>query len=287
MFAPRLIAHFLCVQPSTRYFARVRVIGESNWGNNAEFVTTDNVCFDSKASTQGGRVRLSNNDHSVVSSGGTAVAVSNVGFSRGSFSVTFVIQVQLSMCVCFVAIHTCLWLDTCSAMTPATAASAMVLPPSRSATRRTRPLPPSSSCVLPLAACTGACVWVCACTCCAPLQPSSSHPPSTLLHCCSFGDSTVGPAVTEPFGSSGDLLVMNVDLDEHTVSFTINDNTVRGAPGAAAGDEWRLCPMNAAAAAAFGRCLCRSPPSETCQLASTTLPSPSTTSTRRRSTGLI
>jgi hypothetical protein len=82
-----------CVQPSTSYVLRVRVI-DGEWSGPSAFRTTDNVCFDNKTSTQGGRVRLSNGDHSVVSSGGAAVAVSNVGFSRGLFTATFVIQVS-------------------------------------------------------------------------------------------------------------------------------------------------------------------------------------------------
>lgn len=42
----------------------------------------------------------------------------------------------------------------------------------------------------------------------------------------SFGVASDAP-VTEPFGSSGDLINMTVDLDNSTISFTVNDSTVR------------------------------------------------------------
>ena len=67
------------------------------------FTTTEDFGFDAEASTQGGKVRLTNNNRTAVSSGGTAAAVGNLGFSRGRVTFMLVVEVRpgLSACACW------------------------------------------------------------------------------------------------------------------------------------------------------------------------------------------
>lgn len=73
----------------------LRVIAKDQAPSAAvEFSTIDGFGWDADASTQGGKIRITNNSRTVTSSGGSAASLANVGFSRGRVTISLVVEVS-------------------------------------------------------------------------------------------------------------------------------------------------------------------------------------------------
>ena len=74
-----------------------RVVPNGGLPFETHFSTSETFGFDAEGSTHGSKIRLSNGGRSVTSSGGTAAAVGDLGFSKGR--VTFAMIVEVSVVV--------------------------------------------------------------------------------------------------------------------------------------------------------------------------------------------
>ncbi len=83
----------LVVTRGTRYSLRV-IAKDQAPSASVEFSTIDGFGWDAEASTQGGKIRITNNNRTVTSSGGSAASLGNVGFSRGRVTISLVVEVR-------------------------------------------------------------------------------------------------------------------------------------------------------------------------------------------------
>jgi hypothetical protein len=234
---PSAFAFVNNLNPTTTYTFRVRPVGGA-WGEPSSFSTTADYGFDGEASTQGGKIVLDESKHLATSSGGAAGAIGSTGFSQGVVTVTFVVQVRVRrsprsrrQMITLSLPALCLTLCFATACLAARRGDepqrvlrllheALLQPVLRvvaQPVRHPRVQPQRVQVRVPTR------IGFCSCVRCRRAGCA----------CCSrFGTEEPAPAgLPETFGNPGDVIIVTLDLDAHTMQCSVNgEDAVRCSP---------------------------------------------------------